>query len=127
MNFENGTPERPGRFDIPSYLIDDIDTIDEDSIVNNEAFHKCEELKSGDKDKEQEKVVELLKSLGERTGNSYADRKKAEFTIAVLRAMGLEVDFNLIGIGIHPETVAEKMIEERDDQSGYDEPEVDTV
>jgi hypothetical protein len=115
------------RFKIPLSTMADIDTIDEDSIVDEEAFRMSAEIEPGEK--EREKIVELLRSLRERTGNSYADRKKAEFTVARLRAMGIPVDgfYNMLGQNFNPEMIAGKMLEERDEESGPDEPEAGAV
>jgi len=103
---------------VPQYLIDEINMIDEDSIVDDEAFLIAENLES--RLHERKKIIELLKSLIEpSSGDRYADTKKTEFIVAQLRAIGVPVDdfFDLLGMGFAPEMVAEKMLDERDEQS----------
>lgn len=70
---------------------------------------------------ERAKIVDLLTNLAKPSlDNPYVERKKAEFTVAVLRNMGLPVDcsFDLLRLGVPPETIANMMLEEREEESG---------
>ena len=130
MSFENGTPERPhNRFEIPQHLVDDMDDIV--AKVGTEVLLREIEKYDYDTDdkahgKERAKVIELLKSLAEPSiDNPYVERKKAEYTVAVLRNMGLPVDcsFDLLRLGVPPEVIADKMLEERENESDPYQPE----
>ena len=77
---------------------------------------------------ERAKVVELLKSLSKPSiENPYVERKKAEYIVAVLRTMGLPVDgcYNMLGMGVDPEIVADKMFKERENETDTYKPEDD--
>ena len=137
MSFENGTPEQPhNRFELPQQLIDDIDDI-EDKYLAGAMVRDVEkaiiETKVEDESiiKIRAKIVELLEILRslteEPSGNSYADRKQKEFTIAQLKGMGFPVDnlYDLLGVGTPTEFIAVIMIEERDKELGPDTTETD--
>jgi len=77
---------------------------------------------------ERAKIVELLTNLAKPSlDNPYVERKKAEFTVAVLRDMGLPVDcsFDLLRLGVSPEEIANQMIAERDNEIDTYKPEGD--
>jgi len=126
MNHENESPSsHRDRFEIPQHLVDDINAIGA-KVLAEEVFVGSLTIEipiteQESKSEEKAKIVKLLNSLLEpSTGDSSADRTKAEFIIAQLNSMRCPVDgfYNMLGQNIDPAIVADKMLEERD-ESGY--------
>jgi hypothetical protein len=137
MNNGNEMPNgHRDRFEIPQHLIDDIDAIGAKSFADvaftdtlTEEIADIEYNFNADS-RERKKIVELLKMIVEpSTGNDYSDRMRAEVAVKLLDQMGYPVEAfdHILGMGYAPEIVADKILEERDEESGPYEPEDEDV
>lgn len=118
MNNEKDGPKRPDRFEIPQYLIDEIDSVGEKYEDRMSRLDNNEQPDDEELVKKRIRIVELLETIRQSsTSESYEYRKRAEVAMSLLKEMGVPIDLfdHLIGMNYPSEMIADKLIEEARD------------